>query len=178
MGYYKNVEETKKTIINGWLHTGDIGEIDSEGFLKITDRKKSLIKTEGGKYISLTHIEDTLTTSDYIDQVSAFAADDKPFVSALIVPNFEELKSFADAKNISYYDERELAQNTEVIKLVESEINRVQANHAKYERVRKFTLLANPFTIEGGELTPSLKIKRRVIEEKYKAAINKMYGVK
>jgi long-chain acyl-CoA synthetase len=177
MGYYKNEEETNKTIIDGWLHTGDIGEIDSEGFLKITDRKKSLIKTEGGKYISLTHVEETLTTSDYIDQVSAFAADDKTFVSALIVPNFDELKSFADAKSIPFHDESELTQNAEITKLIETEINRVQANHAKYERVRKFTLLTAPFTIEGGELTPSLKIKRRVIEEKYKDAINKMYAV-
>jgi len=173
-GYYKLDEETKKTIINGWLHTGDIGEMYN-GFLKITDRKKSLIKTSGGKYISLTHIEETIDNSPYVHQVITFASDEKHFVSGLIVPDFDELKNFASDSKISFENEKELIQNPAVLKLFEAEINRCQKNMAKYERVRKFALLAVPFTIENETLTPSLKLKRKVIEEKHKAIIDKLY---
>jgi long-chain acyl-CoA synthetase len=174
-GYYRNEEETKNTIIDGWLHTGDIGEMDNEGFIKITDRKKTLIKTAGGKYISLTHIEDTIGESDYVYQIISFASDDKHFVSALIVPDFEELKNFAEASRISYDRDEELIQNPAILKLFEAEINRCQKNMAKYERVRKFALLAEGFTIENDTLTPSLKLKRRVIEKKHRVIINKLY---
>ncbi len=174
-GYYKDEEETKRTIIDGWLHTGDIGELDSDGFLKITDRKKTLIKTAGGKYISLSHVEDTISESDYVYQIITFASDDMHFVSALIVPEFEELKSFANASRISFDKDEELIQNPAILKLFEAEINRCQKNMAKYERVRKFALMAEPFTIENEMLTPSLKLKRRVIEEKHKIIINKLY---
>ncbi len=174
-GYFKNDEETRKTILDGWLHTGDIGEIDKDGFLKITDRKKTLIKTAGGKYISLTQIEDTISESAYVNQIISFASDDKHFVSALIVPDFEELKNFATSSRISFDSEKELIQNPAILKLYEAEINRYQKNMAKYERVRKFALLAEPFTIENDTLTPSLKLKRRVIEEKHKTIIDKLY---
>jgi long-chain acyl-CoA synthetase len=173
-GYYKLDEETKKTIIDGWLHTGDIGEM-IDGFLKITDRKKSLIKTSGGEYISLTHIEETIENSPYVHQVISFASDEKHFVSGLIVPDFDELNNFASDSKITFNNEKELIQNPEVLKLFESEINRCQKNMAKYERVRKFALLAEPFTIENETLTPSLKLKRKVIEEKHKAIIEKLY---
>lgn len=174
-GYFKNDEETKNTIIDGWLHTGDIGEIDSDGFLKITDRKKTLIKTSGGKYISLTQVEDTISESAYVNQIISFASDDKHFVSALIVPDFEELKNFAKSSRILFDSEKELIQNPAILKLYEAEINRCQKNMAKYERVRKFALLAEPFTIENDTLTPSLKLKRRVIEMKHKVIIDKLY---
>lgn len=174
-GYYKLDEETKKTIIDGWLHTGDIGEKDSDGFLKITDRKKSLIKTSGGEYISLTHIEETIENSPYVHQVITFASDEKHFVSGLIVPDFDELKNFSATSKVTFNNEKELIQNPEVLKLFEAEINRCQKNMAKYERVRKFALLSEPFTIENETLTPSLKLKRSVIEEKHKAIIEKLY---
>jgi len=173
-GYYKLDEETKKTIIDGWLHTGDIGEMDN-GFLKITDRKKSLIKTSSGEYISLTHIEETIESSPYVQQIISFASDEKHFVSGLIIPDFDELKNFASASKITFKNEKELIQNPAILKLYEAEINRCQKNMAKYERVRKFALLAEPFTIENETLTPSLKLKRRVIEEKHKAIIDKLY---
>jgi long-chain acyl-CoA synthetase len=176
-GYYKNDEETKSTIIDGWLHTGDIGKIDSEGFLSITDRKKMLIKTAGGKYISLTGIEDTIQSSPYVYQALALASDDKHFVTGLIVPDFEELKNFAGQSRISFDNENELIRNPAILKLYEAEINRCQKNMAKYERIRKFALLSEPFTIENGALTPSLKLKRRVIEEKHKEIIDKLYKV-
>jgi len=174
-GYFKDDEETQRTIMDGWLHTGDIGKLDSDGFLKITDRKKTLIKTAGGKYISLTHIEDTIGESNYVYQIISFASDDTYFVSALIVPDFEELKNFASASRISFDKEEELIQNPAILKLFEAEINRCQKNMAKYERVRKFALLAEPFTIENEMLTPSLKLKRRVVEEKHRIIINKLY---
>lgn len=173
--YYKNEKDTNETIINGWLHTGDIGELDSDGYLRITDRKKSLIKTEGGKYISLTHIEETLESSRFIEQVITFAGDDKPFVSALIVPDFDELSVYSKLHHINYKNNKELIENDLIIKLFEKEIGDCQKDHAKYERVRKFTLMEQPFTIEKGEMTPSLKLRRKVIEEKYRDLIYKMY---
>lgn len=176
--YYKNEKETRETILDGWLHTGDIGEIDEDNYIKITDRKKSLIKTEGGKYISLTHIEETLTESKYIDQVIAFASDDKPFVSALIVPDFEELKQTLVSSGINSADNTALVQDKNVMKLIETEIKNYQKKHAKYEHVRKFILMPRLFTIERGEMTPTMKLKRKVIEEKYKDVIEEMYRIK
>ncbi len=175
-GYYKLPVETSETITDGWLHTGDIGELDADNFLSVTDRKKSLIKTESGEYISLTHIEDTLAESLYIDQAAAFASDEWHFVSALIVPNFDELKSHAKSKGISFLNDFEAVSNGEILKLFKTEIRKVQSRHAKFEQVRKFVLLTKPFTIESGELTPSLKIKRRVIQENYKDIIEQMYS--
>lgn len=177
-GYYKSEEDTNETIIDGWLHTGDIGEIDEEGFLRITDRKKSLIKTEGGKYISLTHVEETIENSEYISQAIAFAGDDKPFVSALIVPNFDELKEYAGNKGITYTNNKDLVTCNELYKLIESEVLKQQQSHAKYERVRKFVLLDHEFTIDTGEITPTLKLKRKVIENKYKDLIDGLYKTK
>jgi long-chain acyl-CoA synthetase len=176
-GYYKDEEETRKTIINGWLHTGDIGEFDEYGRLKITDRKKTLYKTEGGKYVSLTHIEDTINQSKYIDQIIAFGSD-RMFVSALIVPDFEELKAYAERNDINHATNEELTEHPQALKLIETEIEQYQNDLAKYERVRRFTLLSKPFSIETGELTPTLKIKRKVIEEKYREQIEKMYQLR
>ena len=174
-GYYKNDAETLESIIDGWLHTGDIGEIDNEGFLRITDRKKTLIKTAGGKYISLTHIEDIAGESDYISQVIAFASDERQFVSALVVPDFAELRKFAISQNIPFSSDEELIKNEKIFDFMESEINLKQKDLAKYERIRKFALLPSPFTIESGEMTPTLKLKRKVIENKYKALIDNFY---
>lgn len=178
LGYYKNEEATKEVIVDGWFHSGDIGSIDEDGFLKITDRKKSLIKTEGGEYISLTHIEDTLCTSKYIEQAIAFASDEKQFVTALIVPCFGEIEHYADSHDISFEDDIDLIQKHEIIKLIDTEIKKVQKDQAKFEQVRKYTIMPKSFTIENGELTPTLKIKRKVVEEKYKDVIDKMYKVR
>lgn len=175
IGYYKEPEETKKAITGGWLHTGDIGELDEDGRLKITDRKKTLYKTAGGKYISLTHIEDTISKSKYIDQIIAFGGD-RSFVSALVVPDFEELKEAHPGH--SGVTNEELIKNPEVLEFVEKEMNKAQSILAKYERVRRFSLLPKPFTIEAGELTPTLKIKRKIIEEKYIDKIEKMYEIR
>ncbi len=175
LGYYKDEKETSETIIDGWLHTGDIGEFAEGKFLKITDRKKALIKTSGGKYISLTHIEETISSSKYVEQIIAIASDDTQFVSALIVPNFEELSLFAQKNYLMDKTNNELIKEEIILKEVERDINSAQKNLAKYERVRKFALLEQPFTIETGELTPTLKPKRKIIENKYQYIIYAFY---
>ncbi|MBE0570963.1 MAG: long-chain fatty acid--CoA ligase [Ignavibacteriaceae bacterium] len=173
-GYYKKKKETEETVINGWLHTGDIGVFDSEGYLMITDRKKHLFKTSAGKYIAPTPIENIFLASKYIDQF-VLIGDKRMFLSALIVPDYEALKEHADAHNIAYKDEAELTSNEQIYKLIENDMTKLQKQLANYERVRKFALLDKPFTIETGEITPSLKIKRKVVEEKYNYLIEKMY---
>ena len=173
-GYFKRKKDTEESIVDGWLHTGDIGVFDAEGFLMITDRKKHLFKTSGGKYIAPTPIENTFLASKYIDQF-VLIGDRRMFLSALIVPDFEALKEYADSHKIPYANEQELAKNETIYKLLETDISQLQKKLANYERVRKFVLLENPFSIEGGEITPSLKVRRKIIEEKYNDIIEQMY---
>ena len=176
LGYFKNQKDTDEMIISGWLHTGDIGVVDKHGILKITDRKKTLIKTATGKYISLTHIEENLERSEYISQVISFASDEKDYVTALIVPDPDMLESLAKKLDVKYNDLKDLTDNDIIHNFFESEIDVLQKPLAKYERVRKFALLDTPFTIESGELTPTLKLKRKVIEEKHRSIIDDFYN--
>lgn len=173
-GYYKNKKETDETIKDGWLYTGDIGVFDAEGFLIITDRKKHLFKTSGGKYIAPTPIENMFLASKYIDQF-VLIGDRRMFLSALIVPDYEALKEYADANRIHYSNVDELVNMKQIYELLDKELGEFQKKLASFERVRKFAILDKPFTIEGGELTPSLKIKRKVVEERYKDLIEDMY---
>lgn len=173
-GYYKNKKETDESIKNGWLHTGDIGVFDAEGFLIITDRKKHLFKTTTGKYIAPTPIENMFLASKYIDQF-VLIGDRRMFLSALIVPDFEALKEYADANRIQYSDPMELVNLKQIYELLDKELDQFQKKLAGFERVRKFAILDKPFSIEGGELTPSLKVKRKVIEERYTNLIEDMY---
>ncbi len=173
-GYYKNKRETENTIKDGWLYTGDIGVFDADGFLMITDRKKHLFKTSTGKYIAPTPIENTFLSSKFIDQF-ILIGDRRMFLSALIVPDFEALREFADSNKIPYKTEQDLAKNDEIYKLLEKDLSKIQRKLANYERVRKFVLLDKPFSIESGEMTPSMKIKRKIIEEKYDYLIEQMY---
>jgi len=173
-GYYKNKKETDEVIINGWLHTGDIGEFDSEGYLKITDRKKHLFKTSAGKYIAPTPIENLFLTSKYIDQF-VLIGDRRTFLSALIVPDYEAIKEYADSRNIPYNTIADLVKKKEIYDLIDKDMSQFQKKLANYERVRKFTLLEKPFTLETGEITPSLKVKRKFVEERYGHLIEEMY---
>ncbi|MFA6026048.1 MAG: long-chain fatty acid--CoA ligase, partial [Ignavibacteriaceae bacterium] len=173
-GYYKNKKETDETIKDGWLHTGDIGVFDAEGFLMITDRKKHLFKTSGGKYIAPTPIENLFLASKYIDQF-VLIGDRRMFLSALIVPDFEALKEYADSHNIPYKTNNDLVDVKEIYNLMDDELGKFQKNLANFERIRKFALLDTPFSLETGELTPTLKLKRKVIEERYKNLIEGMY---
>ncbi len=175
-GYYKNPEATRETIDDEkWLHTGDIGYLDKDGFLYITDRKKNIIVTSGGKNVAPQAIENLLVTSRYIEQ-AVVVGDKRKYCSALIVPNLDNLKAFAQEKGITYANEEELFSHPEVQNLMRKEIDAVSVDLASYETIKKFRLLKEPFTIENDELTPTLKVKRNIIEKKYKALIDEMYA--
>ena len=173
-GYYKNRKETDAVLKDGWLHTGDIGVFDADGFLVITDRKKHLFKTTAGKYIAPTPIESLFVSSKFIDQF-VLIGDSRMFLSALIVPDFEAVKEYADSHKISYSNEKDLVKNSEIYKVIEDDMSKFQKQLANYERVRKFVLLDKPFSIESGEITPSMKIKRKFVEERYGHLIEEMY---
>jgi long-chain acyl-CoA synthetase len=174
-GYYNDPKATEETIDkDGWLHTGDIGHFDEDGFLVITDRKKHIFVSSGGKNIAPQPIESLLLRSSYIDQVMVIG-ERKPFLTALIVPDFEALKGYAQQNNIEFNDEKELIHRDEIYRLFQKEIKRFNKELAQHEHIRNFRLLEKPFTIEDGELTPTLKVKRRVVERKYKDMIEDMY---
>ena len=174
-GYWNNKKATEEIIdTDGWLHTGDIGMFDSEGYLKITDRKKHLFVSSGGKNIAPQHIENIFLQSEFIDQF-VLIGDGRMYLTALIVPNFDSLKDFADRHGIKYDTPEELSGNPEIYKLLEGVMSKLQKDLANYERVRKFTILGKPLTIENNELTPTLKVKRKVVEERFKELIDKMY---
>ncbi len=173
-GYYNAPEETENTIVNGWLHTGDIGEIDEDGYVKITDRKKSLFKSSGGKYIAPAQIEEMILQLPYVDQIIVIG-NEKMYVTALIIPDFIELTRLAKNLSLNTYNISAIISNPVLLNKIEKDINVIQKHLSPYEKVRKFTLLDKPFTIESGELTPTLKIKRKFVEEKYSDLIDKMY---
>jgi len=174
-GYYNNKKATEEAIDkDGWLHTGDIGLFDGQGFLYITDRKKHLFVSSGGKNIAPQPIENLFAGNDLIDQF-ILLGDKRMFLSALIVPDFDVLKEYADSHNIPYKDVKELAKNHEINQLIEKRIQATQKDLANYEKVRRFALLDEPLTIENGGLTPTMKIKRRVVEERYKDLIESLY---
>jgi long-chain acyl-CoA synthetase len=175
MGYFNNQEATRQAIDpDGWLHTGDIGNLDAEGFIHITDRKKHLFVSSGGKNIAPQPIENLFLSSKYIEQFMLIG-DRRMFLTALIVPDFEALKEYADARNIPYTSIGDLVKDPDVNDLIDKEINKIQKDLANYERVRRFTLLEKQFSIEEGELTPTQKVRRKVIEERYGHLIDNMY---
>ncbi len=175
LGYYNKEEETKEVIDDeGWLYTGDIGFIDEDGFLTITDRKKNIIVTSGGKNIAPQPIENNLGTSNLIEQVVVIG-DRRKFCSALIVPAEEVVKNWAEKNEIPIDNYKVLLENPKLIEEIQSEIDRLTEMFASYERIKKFCLISTLFSEQGGELTPSLKIKRRVVEEKYGDQIEAMY---
>ena len=174
-GYYNKPEETQKVFTSdGWFKTGDIGTLDEDGFLRITDRKKELFKTSGGKYISPQPIEQAIKGSRFVNQVVLIGAERK-FPAALIVPVWEQLESYCKLKGIEVKSRSELCRHPRIIDLLERQINALTPNLAKYERIKKVALLENEFTQEGGELTPTLKVKRRVIDQKYRDVIEQLY---
>ncbi len=175
VGYFKRPDLTKEVVIDGWFHTGDIGEIDEEGFLKITDRKKDLIVTAGGKNVAPQPIENALKTSKYISQ-AVLIGNKRRFIAALIVPNFENLIKFAKAAGIPFTDVASLIKNSKVIEKVADEIERKSIGLASFEKVKKFLLLDKDFSLETDELTPTLKVKRSIIEKKFKEQIDELYA--
>ncbi|HJU92833.1 MAG TPA: long-chain fatty acid--CoA ligase [Pyrinomonadaceae bacterium] len=174
-GYYNKPEETSKVFTSdGWFKTGDIGTLDEDGFLRITDRKKELFKTSGGKYISPQPIEQAIKGSRFVNQVVLIGAERK-FPAALIVPVWEQLESYCKLKGIEVKSRSELCRHPRIIDLIQRQIDALTPNLAKYERIKKVALLENEFTQEGGELTPTLKVKRRVIDQKYRDVIEQLY---
>ncbi len=174
--YYKRPDDTREAIdAEGWFHTGDIGEIDKDGFLKITDRKKDLIKTSGGKYIAPQVIENLLKQSPYVSQVMVHA-EGRKFVSALVTLDEENIKKWvADQGMGNHGSIAEIAHDARVKQLVQVEVDRVNAGLAQFETIKKFAILDKDFSIEGGDLTPTLKVKRKVVTEKHKKLLDSLY---
>ena len=174
-GYYKNEEATNEAIIDGWFHSGDIGEFDEDGLLRITDRKKSLIVTSGGKNVAPQPMEVSLTSNKYIEQCNV-VGDDRNFISALIVPNKENLLAWAEEKGLSGLDYNAICAHELAYDLFDAIVKDTMTNFSRYESVRKFTLIADEWTVDRGELTPKMSIKRKVVVEKHKAEIDAMYN--
>jgi long-chain acyl-CoA synthetase len=172
MGYYKNEEMTQKTIIDGYLHTGDIGEIDAEGFLKITDRKKEMFKTSGGKYIAPAVLESELKQSRFIEQIMIIGESEK-MPAALIQVNFEFAKDWATRKRL---DPATILTHERFINRIQKEIDFHNQKFGKWEQIKRFELTTDEWSIEEGHLTPTLKMKRKVIKEKYKDLCQKIYN--
>lgn len=175
IGYYKKDEETKEVLEEDkWFHTGDIGYIDEDGFLFITDRKKELLKTSGGKYVAPAPIENQLKLSPFIEQ-AVVIGNNKKYCTALLAPNTESLQNWAKDNAISFTDMQDLVNNPKIQNLFQKEIDRVNAPLGRWEQIKYFKVLPNEFTQETGELTPTLKLKRRIIDQKYKDLIEAMY---
>ena len=176
VGYWNNEKATQEAIdADGYFHTGDIGCLDAEGRLYITDRKKELIVTSGGKKVAPQPIENLLKEDKYISQ-AVLLGDQRNFIAALIVPNFDSLVRWAGYKKIHFSSHAELIKNPLVIAKVGSRIERVNEHLSNYERIKKIVLLDQEMTLEGGQLTPSLKVKRRVVNQIYEAEIEGMYN--
>ena len=174
MGYYKRPDLTAESITDGWYHTGDIGQMVNNKYLKITDRKKELFKTSGGKYVAPLPIENKLKESRFVEQVIVVGPERK-FVGALIVPSFSNLKDWARKEGVEEMDNNKLIHHPKVIQLYKDLIENFNKFFNHVEQVKKFELLANEWSINTGELTPKLSIKRKVIMEKYQDAIERIY---
>lgn len=173
-GYYKKEAITKQAFTDdGWFHTGDAGYF-KDGFLYLTDRIKDLFKTSNGKYIAPQAIETKMVVDRYIDQISIIA-DQRKYVSALIVPEYAQVEKYAREHKIDFKDREDLLQNPAIIRLFQARIDTLQQQFAHYEQIKRFTLLKEPFSMERGELTNTLKIKRSVLLRNYAKEIEKMY---
>jgi long-chain acyl-CoA synthetase len=175
LGYYKNPELTAEVIQDDWFHTGDIGELDSNGFLKITDRKKEIFKTSGGKYVAPLPIENKMKENNFIEQMMVVGAG-KKFTAALIVPSYINLLPWCKQYDIPFTSHEEIIKDSRVIALFQKAIDEFNPEFNHVEQVKKITLLPNEWSIDSGELTPTGKMKRKVIMEKYEAEIEKMYA--
>jgi long-chain acyl-CoA synthetase len=174
-GYYKMEEETREAIKGGWFYTGDIGYVDEDGFVVITDRKKDIIVTAGGKNVAPQPIENAIKTNTYMADVLVIG-DRRKFMSALIVPNFEKLEDYARFNGIPFEDRKDLIKKDVIIKFMEAEVDRATPNFASYEKIKKVALLDKEFTIADGEITPTFKIKRSFVEKKYADLIDALYA--
>jgi len=173
-GYWNLPEETRAAFADGWFKTGDIGELDNDGFLHITDRKKDLIKTSGGKFIAPQPIENALKANVLIAQ-AALIGDRRKFASVIIAPHFPLLEDWARANNVAFASRQELVAAPKVRELYKGIVEDVNKKLAHFETIKKILLAPDEFTVATGEITPTLKLKRRVIETKYKQQIDELY---
>ncbi|NHM07033.1 AMP-binding protein [Flavobacterium sp. CYK-4] len=176
LGYYKDAEKTAEVLQNGYFHTGDIGEIDAEGFLKITDRKKEMFKTSGGKYIAPQLIENAMKQSRFIEQIMVIG-DGEKMPAALIQPNFEFVKEWAKIHHIEVGNTNaEIITNNKVIARIAEEIETLNEKFGNWEKIKKFELTPDVWSIDSGHLTPTLKLKRKIVLEKYRTLYKQIYG--
>jgi long-chain acyl-CoA synthetase len=173
-GYYKDEETTRDVIKDGWFYSGDVGEVDNEGFMKITDRKKDLMITAGGKNIAPQFIENLLKFSPYIND-AVIIADRRKYVTAIIVIDEENVVNYAQQRKVHYTTFASLTKTDEVLELMQSEINKVDKELARVESIKKFRILEKKLYTEDGEVTPTMKVKRKYINEHYKDLIESMY---
>ena len=175
LGYHKNESDTREVMKDGWFHTGDIGRLDGDGFLAITDRKKDIIVTSGGKNVAPQPIESLIQTSPLVANVVVVGSNRK-FISALVVPDFDKLETYARAEGIPFRDRAELCRRPEVAEFLLAEVSRATPDLAPFERVKKIAVLDRDFEFERGEVTPTLKVKRNIVEQKYTDLIDSLYG--
>jgi long-chain acyl-CoA synthetase len=173
-GYFKNPEATAETIKNGWLHSGDVGEIDADGFLKITDRKKDIIVTAGGKNITPQYIENKLKFSPYIND-AVVIGDGRKYLVSLIMIDEDNVVKYAQDHKIQFSTYKDLTQHPEIIKLIQAEVEGVNQSLSRVEQVKKFTLLPKKLYEEDGEVTPTMKVKRKYVNQAFGDLIEKMY---
>ena len=178
LGYYKDAEKTEEVLINGYFHTGDIGEIDHQGFLKITDRKKEMFKTSGGKYVAPQLIENMMKQSRFIEHIMVVGEGEK-MPAALIQPNFEFVTEWAKKKGIDIgTTNQDLVTNADVINRIQEDVNQYNEHFGKWEQIKRFELTPDEWSIDSGHLTPTMKLKRRIVKQMYIAQYNKIYDHK
>jgi long-chain acyl-CoA synthetase len=173
-GYWNRPEEAQNAFQDGWFKTGDIGNVDADGYLSVTDRKKELIKTSGGKFIAPQPIENSLKLNPLVG-IPVVIGDKRKFASALISPNFALLEGWARANHISFASRTELVTNSNVQALYEGIVEEVNRNLARFEKLKRVVIVPEEFTAENGALTPTLKLRRRVVEERYRGRIDELY---
>jgi long-chain acyl-CoA synthetase len=173
-GYWRRPEESAAALTDGWFHTGDVGTLDADGFLTITDRKKDLIITAGGENIAPQAIENRLKTDKFIAN-ALVCGDRRPFLTALLVPNFDNLIRYAQLKQIDFLSMCDLVNHPRVLELLRRRVERLQAGQPGFQQIKRFTLLSRDFSAEGGEVTPTLKVRRQAVSEKFRHLIDSMY---
>jgi len=174
LGYFKDPEKTAEVMTPDYFHTGDIGEVSEDGFLKITDRKKEMFKTSGGKYVAPALLENELKQSRFIEQVMVIGENEK-MPAAIIQPNFEFVREWAQRHNLNLSTNEEIANNEKVIQRIEEEVVLCNSKFGKWETIKKFKLTSNEWSIDAGHLTPTMKMKRKVIKEIYKDLYEEIY---
>jgi len=173
-GYWNRPDETKAALVDGWFRTGDIGNIDADGYLSVTDRKKDLIKTSGGKFIAPQPIENSLKLNPLVG-IAAILGDRRKFPAVLVSPNFGPLEEWARENNIPFTSRAELIANPKVQALYEGIVEGINGNLARFEKMKRVLVVADEFTPENGSMTPTMKLRRRVIEDRYRQQIDELY---